>query len=164
MRAKGRNTDSRAASTFLYALLLSLFPSNSLSPILAFWKWIDNRELGHVMKPNSRKNCDGYTWRKQDKGNLIRRDSILMYYNLSCKFYRGFTELSSWERSTHHFPCFRRGWVNRDTKSTRFTKTSLHYSSDIPEYFSGSKKERSTTELEAEQNLDSEIEWDSERW
>lgn len=68
MRVKGRNTHSRAASTLLYAPLLSLFTYNSLSPILAYWKvdnilayWkIDNRELGHVMKSNSRKNYDGH--------------------------------------------------------------------------------------------------------
>lgn len=72
MRVKGGNTDSRAASTLLHAFLLSVFSNNSLSPILAFWKWIDNRELVHVMKSNSRKNCDGHTWMKQDKGNLIK--------------------------------------------------------------------------------------------
>lgn len=32
---------------------------------------------------------------KQDKGNLIRRASILMYYNLSSNFYKGFTEIYS---------------------------------------------------------------------
>lgn len=117
MRVKGRNTGSRAHP--LCCMPFScLF---SLSPILAFWKWTDNRELSHIIKSNSRKSCDGHTWMKQDKGNLIRRDSILMYYNLSSNFVKGFTEIYSWERSTHHFPCLRRGWVNRDTKSVRIT-------------------------------------------
>lgn len=132
MRVKGRNTDSKAASTLLYAPPLSLFTCNSLSPILAYWKWVDNRELGHVMKSNSRKNYDGHTWMKQDKGNLIRRDSILTFQAT----FTGLLLKSTYEREAH---IIFHAWEEAEWTETLKVEESH---SKIPLCFSGKPEEK----------------------
>lgn len=77
MSEREKQPDPTVPSSFTYASLIHFFTCNSLFHFLAYWNWIDSKDLGHIMKSNSGKNCDGHTQRKQDKGNLIRNELTL---------------------------------------------------------------------------------------